>query len=149
MARDYIERRDDALYIAGSRVPLEVVIHEYKNGAPPESIAISFPTLSLEQIYGALAFYHGNEAEVEEAMRDVEEKWERFRAEHPVPHVLRRSCRTPGNNSANADDLSESCASWLTCPNGRTEFLKFPFEAAESQVARMRPTVDTDGREAL
>ncbi len=56
MARDYVERRIDAFYIIGSRVPLDVVIHEYENGAPAESIASSFPTLSLEQIHGALAF---------------------------------------------------------------------------------------------
>jgi uncharacterized protein (DUF433 family) len=89
MARDYVERRDDTFYIIGSRVPLDVVVHEYKNGAPVESIASSFPTLSLEQIYGALAFYHGNKAEVEEAIRNADSKWEHFRAKHPVPTPLR------------------------------------------------------------
>lgn len=89
MARDYVERRDDTFYIIGSRVPLDVVIHEYKNGAPAESIASSFPTLSLEQVHGALAFYHGNKAEVEEAMRKADRKWEEFRPKHPVPAPLK------------------------------------------------------------
>ncbi len=78
MARDYVERRNDAFYIIGSRVPLDVVIHEYENGAPAESIASSFPTLSLEQIHGALAFYHGNKTEVEDSMRKAEGKWQEF-----------------------------------------------------------------------
>lgn len=85
MARDYVERRHNTFYIIGSRVPLELVIREYKNGAPAESIAFSFPTLSLEQIYGALAFYHGNQPEVEEAMHDTDTKWEDFRTSHPAP----------------------------------------------------------------
>lgn len=89
MAREYVEQRDDMFYIAGSRVPLEAVIHEYRNGAPAESIACSFPTLSLEQIYGALAFYHGNRAQVEEAMRRTEKSWEEFRMKHPIPASLR------------------------------------------------------------
>src|SRR5579859_2070786 len=71
MARDYIEQRDHAFYITGSRVPLAVIIHEYKNGASAESIRQSFPTLTLEQIHGALAFYHGNQGEVESSHRET------------------------------------------------------------------------------
>ena len=89
MTPDYIERRDGAFYFAGSRVPLEVVIHEYKNGLPVESIANCFPTLSLEQIYGALAFYHANKADVEREMGHTDRKWEEFRAKHPTPAALK------------------------------------------------------------
>jgi uncharacterized protein (DUF433 family) len=89
MARDYIERRDDTFYIVGSRVPLEVVIHEYKNGVPAENIAHCFPTLSLEQIHGALAFYHANKAEVEREMGNSVKKWEDFETEHPIPAALK------------------------------------------------------------
>jgi uncharacterized protein (DUF433 family) len=89
MPCEYIERRDDTFYIAGSRVPLEVVIHEYQNGAPAESIAQNFPTLTLEQIYGALAFYHGNRTQVEQAMHSTAKKWEEFRAKHTAPASLR------------------------------------------------------------
>src|SRR5579863_9843152 len=73
MAREYIEQRDRAFYITGSRVPLAVIIHEYKNGASAESIRQSFPTLTLEQIHGALAFYHGNQVEVESSLRETED----------------------------------------------------------------------------
>jgi uncharacterized protein (DUF433 family) len=89
MARDYVERRGDTFYIIGSRVPLEVLIHEYSNGVPAESIVHSFPTLSLEQIHGALAFYHGNKAEVDRALVNTDKKWEDFRIKHPVPAPLK------------------------------------------------------------
>ncbi|HEX4229092.1 MAG TPA: DUF433 domain-containing protein [Bryobacteraceae bacterium] len=89
MARDYVERRDGGYYILGSRVRLDVVIHEYMNGAPAESIALSFPTLSLEQIHGALAFYHGNRAEVDQSLADKDREWEEFRAKHPIPATLK------------------------------------------------------------
>jgi uncharacterized protein (DUF433 family) len=89
MARDYIERRDETFYIGGSRVPLEVVVHEYKNGVPAEAIAHCFPTLSLEQVHGALAFYHGNKDEVEKAMGDADKKWKDFRTKHPTPAALK------------------------------------------------------------
>ena len=89
MHRDYVERRDDAYYLVGSRVPLHVIVHEYKNGAPVESIRQSFPTLTLEQIHGALAFYLANQPEVEASIQDNERLWEEFRASHPAPAELK------------------------------------------------------------
>ncbi len=62
MVREYIEKRDGTYYIAGSRVALESVIWEFLEGASPESIADDFPTLSLEQVYGAITFYLANRA---------------------------------------------------------------------------------------
>jgi uncharacterized protein (DUF433 family) len=93
MARDYIEWRDGAFYFINSRVPLEVVVHEYNNGLPAESIADCFPTLSLEQIHGALAFYYANKAQVEREMGHTDRMWEEFRAKHPVPAVLKEKLR--------------------------------------------------------
>ena len=90
MARDYVERRENVFYIMESRVPLDAIIHEYKNGAPVESIRLSFPTLTLEQIHGALAFYHANRSEVEGAILDAGEKWEQFRATNPAPAGLKQ-----------------------------------------------------------
>lgn len=89
MTDSYIEWRDDTFYFVGSRVPLEVVVHEYKNGLPAESIADCFPTLSLEQIYGALAFYHANRTDVDREMSRTNRKWEEFQAKHPTPAALK------------------------------------------------------------
>jgi uncharacterized protein (DUF433 family) len=61
----YVEIIDDAYCIAGSRVSLESVVYAYWNGHSAESIAQSFPALSLEQVYGALTFYLANRAAVD------------------------------------------------------------------------------------
>jgi hypothetical protein len=35
-----------------------------------------FPTLSLEQVYGSIAFYLGHQVEVEDYLHRIEEKWD-------------------------------------------------------------------------
>ena len=71
MAKEYVERREGSFYLVGSRVPLARVVYEFQNGAAPEAIRLGYPTLSLEQVYGAITFYLANKKDVE---RDVEER---------------------------------------------------------------------------
>jgi uncharacterized protein (DUF433 family) len=69
--KEFLERRDGSFYIMGSRVPLAIIVHDFKNGDAPETTQSNFPTLSLEQVYGAITFYLGNKEEVE---RDLIER---------------------------------------------------------------------------
>ena len=64
MATEYIEQREDNYFLQGSRVSLDSVVYGFLDGDSPETIRDNFPTLSLEQIYGAIAYYLGNQAEV-------------------------------------------------------------------------------------
>ncbi len=50
-AETTIETRDGVYWVAGSRVSLDSVVYEFLDGQTAESIAQSFPTLSLEQVY--------------------------------------------------------------------------------------------------
>jgi len=43
--------------IAGTRVSFDSVIHAFWEGATPEEICQDFPSLSLPQIYEAIAYY--------------------------------------------------------------------------------------------
>ena len=61
----YVARVGDSYRIADSRVSLDSVVHAYWNGQTAESIAQSFPALTLEQVHGALAFYLANRSEVD------------------------------------------------------------------------------------
>ena len=70
MASEWIERRETGFYIAGSRVPLDRLIWEYRKGEDPETIRSHYPTLSLEQVNGAIAFYQLNKEEVDRAMEE-------------------------------------------------------------------------------
>lgn len=55
--------------IADSRVSLDSVVHNYKLGATAEQIAYSFPSLQLQDIHLAIAYYLTHRDEVEEYMR--------------------------------------------------------------------------------
>jgi uncharacterized protein (DUF433 family) len=53
------------LRVAGTRVPLDSVIHAFNEGATPEEIAQDFPTLDLAAIYSVISHYLQNRVEVE------------------------------------------------------------------------------------
>lgn len=64
-AKQYVEQRDGGFWIMGSRVSLDSVVYAFKSGLSPESIVQSFPLLTLEQVYGAIAFYLANRNEID------------------------------------------------------------------------------------
>ena len=74
--RECVEKRNGGYYVAGSRVSLASIIYEHRDGASAEAIRQNFPTLSLEQIHGAIAFYLGHQGEAEAYLRELERKWE-------------------------------------------------------------------------
>jgi uncharacterized protein (DUF433 family) len=57
---DYIAQRDGGFWVAGSRVSLDSIVYASRSGESPEAIQQEFPSLSLEQVYGAVAFYPGH-----------------------------------------------------------------------------------------
>jgi uncharacterized protein (DUF433 family) len=63
--------------IAGTRVSLDSVIHSFWEGATPEEICQDFPSLSLAQVYEAIAYYLKQRDKVDaylQAGRDGAEK---------------------------------------------------------------------------
>ena len=76
MLHEYVELRDGGYYVAGSRVSLASIIQEYRDGGAAETIRQNFPTLSLEQIHGAIAFYLGHPQETETYLAGLEKKWD-------------------------------------------------------------------------
>jgi uncharacterized protein (DUF433 family) len=65
MSTEYVEQQDGVYRIGGTRVSLDSVVYPYRRGASPESIQRSFPSLTLEQVHGALAFYLSHQTEVD------------------------------------------------------------------------------------
>ncbi len=53
----YMEYHDDVYRVAGTRVALGSIVRRFWEGDAPESIVQSFPVLTLEQVYGAIAYY--------------------------------------------------------------------------------------------
>ena len=60
MARQYVEQRDGGYYIAGARVSLDSIVYAFRSGESPETIRQNFSSLTLEQVYGAIAFLLGS-----------------------------------------------------------------------------------------
>lgn len=74
---EYVEQRNGGFYVAGSRVSLDSIVYSFKAGDSPETIRQNFSSLSLEQVYGAIAFYLAHEQEVDVNIRVGEEEIQR------------------------------------------------------------------------
>jgi len=51
--------------VIGSRMTLDTLVAAFKRGATAEQIQDSFPSLSLRQIYGAIAYYLDHQDDVQ------------------------------------------------------------------------------------
>jgi uncharacterized protein (DUF433 family) len=89
MSREFVERRDGSFYLIGSRVPLAHLVREFQHGESPEAIRSHYPTLSLEQVYGAITFYLGNKEEAEEDIVERKRVEDEFTKTHPAPPHLK------------------------------------------------------------
>ena len=73
---NYVENRDEAYWITGSRVSLDSVIYAFLEGSSPETIVDSFDTLSLEQVYGAITYYLSHRSEVDAYLKKGESNYD-------------------------------------------------------------------------
>ena len=74
--KTYVEQRDGGYWVAGTRVSLDSLVYAFRRGASPETIRRSFPVLTLEEVYGAIAFYLAHEPEVEAYLEESEREFE-------------------------------------------------------------------------
>jgi hypothetical protein len=75
-----VEDREGTFYVNGSRVP---------QGMSPEAIRSEFPTLTLAQVYGVIAFYLDHKGDVEVSNRKADLAEETFRQAHATPPHLK------------------------------------------------------------
>jgi uncharacterized protein (DUF433 family) len=71
----YIDQQDGALRIAGTRVGLDMVIAGFQEGESPEQTVEQLPTLTLAQVYGAIAYYLENKDAVDAFFSEVDRKF--------------------------------------------------------------------------
>lgn len=81
----YIEERNGGKYVSASRVTLESIIYAFRQGVSPEAIRSSYPSLTLEQIYGAITEYLGNREHLDRYVLSTEAAWEEFARKNPAP----------------------------------------------------------------
>jgi uncharacterized protein (DUF433 family) len=92
-ATDYVIRMPTGAWrVAGTRVSLDSIVHAYWQGRLPEAIVADFPSLNLEQVHGAIAFYLGHRAEIDAYLSEQDARWRQFQQESAAKHgpLLRR-----------------------------------------------------------
>ena len=88
--------------IGNSRVMLDSIVAGFEQGHSPETLQQQYPTLSLEEVYGAITYYLAYTDEVHAYLKRQDELWEAWRVKSetrssPVVERLRalRSSETP------------------------------------------------------
>ena len=83
----YIEDRNGILYVRGSRVPLESLAWLWREGHDAEAIQDAYSTLTLAEVYGAIAYYldHRNEVDKQLAASEATFNAQRAAAEAADP----------------------------------------------------------------
>ncbi len=79
MESTYVEHRNGAYRISGTRVSLDSLVYAYLNGQTAEAIAQAFPLLTLEQVYGALAYYLAHRDRIDAYLAEGSQELERLR----------------------------------------------------------------------
>ena len=79
MAREYVELKEGAYRVGGTRVSLDSVVYGFQSGESPECIRQAFSALTLEQVYGAIAYYLAHKSEIDEYLADDEAEFEKLR----------------------------------------------------------------------
>jgi len=72
--------------IAGSRVSMDTIIYSFLEGATPEEICQDFSSLSLAQVYSAIAYYLTYRVEMDAYLQEQQHAAERLRLELKARH---------------------------------------------------------------
>ena len=85
-----MEQRDGNYYVAGTRISLDSIVHAFRRGESPETICQNFELLRLEEVYGAIAYYLANQADIDVYLIRQSGKWAEGRRDaDPLPVNLR------------------------------------------------------------
>lgn len=88
METSYVMDVEGAYRVTGSRVSLDSVVYDFLSGLSPESIADSYDTFTLEQVYGAITYYLAHRAEVDAHLRRNLAKFDALRLQARAAHPL-------------------------------------------------------------
>ena len=74
------EREDGSIHLTRSRVTLDTLVACYQQGDSAEEIAEAYPSLTLGQIYGVIAYYLERQDSVHDYLRRRETSAKEIRA---------------------------------------------------------------------
>jgi len=90
----YLEMHsEDDVRVKGTRVGIEHLLSAYLAGGTPEEMAIEFPTLTLEQVHGVIAWYLRNREDADAYLHRWQSRARRARTQQQElgePEVVQR-----------------------------------------------------------
>jgi uncharacterized protein (DUF433 family) len=91
-ANKHVEIRNGGFYVKGTRIGLDIVIHDFRNGSSPEAILESYPSIgSLAKVNGAITFILEHPADIEAYLTEQERRFEEFKSNNPLtPDMIER-----------------------------------------------------------
>ena len=75
MVSEHIEQREGVYYVTGTRIALDSIVYAFREGCSPETIREDFEGLTLAHVYGAIAFYLDNQADIDAYLLQRKEQW--------------------------------------------------------------------------
>ena len=82
---EYIEVHNGGYYVAGTRIGLDVVTYDFRDGRSAEAIFDAYPSIgSLAKVYGAITFILEHPTEIEAYLADQDRRYEEIRARYPL-----------------------------------------------------------------
>jgi uncharacterized protein (DUF433 family) len=79
--RQYVRTDEyDVMRVGDTRVTLDGVVYSWEDGASPETICQEYPSLSLEQVYGAIAWYLANRDAVSAYLKQQQRRFDELKA---------------------------------------------------------------------
>src|SRR5712692_3530355 len=77
----YVHVDENAVYQVGkTRVMLDSVVAAFHQGHSPETIKQQYPALTLEEVYGSIAYYLAHAAEVDAYLKRQDAVWDQWKA---------------------------------------------------------------------
>ena len=84
---EYIEVRNGGYYVAGTRIGLDVVVCDFRDGRSADAIFEAYPSIgSLAKVYGAITFILEHPKEIEAYLEDQDGRYDESQGQ-ASPHA--------------------------------------------------------------
>jgi len=87
--------------IDGHRITVKhIVLDHQRGGMSPDEIVSAYPSLTLSDVYAALAYYHDHRAAIDADIKDDDDHWAEVERENPgtlIDRLRQRKANGPDN----------------------------------------------------
>jgi uncharacterized protein (DUF433 family) len=82
---EFVEVRNGGYCLSGTRIGLDVVAYEFRDGRSADAIFEAYPSIgSLEKVYGLIGFIREHPSEIESYLQEQNRRYQEFSSTHPL-----------------------------------------------------------------